>query len=277
MDIEVLPPSINESYEKFAVVPGTNNPSTSPEQAKPAIRFGLTAVKNVGENVVASVIKERQNSGPFKTVEDFVSRIQNKDLNKKSLESLIKCGAMDTFGERNTLIHNLEALLSHARDKQKHSSTGQVSLFGNSVETELPPLRLAVAEPAKSWEKLLWEKELLGLYVSDHPLNSCQAQLKLEKVVPIKSITLSTPGSIKIGGIVTRIQKIVTKNGKPMLFSHIEDLTSKIELVVFPNVLEKNPEIWKENSLVVARGKVNDRDGVLKLLCDEVKPLLAAV
>ncbi len=268
MGIEVLPPSIDESYERFAVVPSNG---------KPAIRFGLTAVKNVGENVVSAIIKERRALGSFKNAEDLVSRIQNKDLNKKSLESLIKCGAMDTFGERNTLIHNLEALLSHARDKQKHSSTGQVSLFGNSVETELPPLRLATAEPAKSWEKLLWEKELLGLYVSDHPLNNCQAQLKLEKVVPIKSITLTTPGSIKIGGIVTRVQKIVTKNGKPMLFSHIEDLTSKIELVVFPNVLEKNPEIWKENSLVVARGKVNDRDGVLKLLCDEVKPLMASI
>ncbi|MDO8496501.1 MAG: DNA polymerase III subunit alpha [bacterium] len=266
MGIEVLPPSINESFEKFAVVAGTNN--------KPAIRFGLTAVKNVGENVIASVIRERQASGPLKTAEEFVSRIHNKDLNKKSLESLIKCGALDIFGERNTLLANLEQLLNHARDKQKHSSTGQVSLFGGSVETELPPLRLSIAEPAKSWEKLLWEKELLGLYVSDHPLNIYQAQLKLEKVVPINTLTLNTAGSIKIGGVVTKIQKIVTKTGKPMIFSWIEDLTSKIEVVVFPNVLERNPEIWKENNIIVARGKINDRDGALKLLCDDVKPLI---
>ena len=265
MGIEVLPPSINESFEKFAVVAGTNS--------KPAIRFGLTAVKNVGENIVAAVIRERQASGPLRTAEEFVSRIHNKDLNKKSLESLIKCGALDMFGERNTLIHNLEALLSNARDKQKHSSTGQVSLFGGSVETELPPLQLAIAEPAKSWEKLLWEKELLGLYVSDHPLNIYQAQLKLEKVVPINSLTLNTAGSVRIGGVVTKIQKIVTKTGKPMMFSWIEDLTSKIEVVVFPNVLERNPEVWKENTIVVARGKINDRDGALKLLCDDVKPL----
>ncbi len=265
MGIEVLPPSINESYEKFAVVAANG---------KPGIRFGLTAVKNVGENVVSSIIKERQTSGPLKTVENFVSRIQNKDLNKKSLESLIKCGALDIFGERNTLLANLEQLLNHARDKQKHFSTGQVSLFGGSVETELPPLRLTIAEPAKSWEKLLWEKELLGLYVSDHPLNIYQAQLKLEKVVPINTLTLNTAGSVRIGGVITKIQKIVTKTGKPMMFSWIEDLTSKIEVVVFPNVLERNPDAWKENSIVIARGKINDRDGALKLLCDDVKPLI---
>lgn len=266
MGIDVLSPSLNDSYEKFAVVPGPNG--------KPAIRFGLTAVKNVGENVVTAIIRQREADGRFKSAEDFVCSIQNKDLNKKSLESLIKCGALDSFGERNTLLHNLEPLLSHAKDKQKHTSIGQVSLFGNSVETELPPLKLTVVEPAKSWEKLLWEKELLGLYVSDHPLNSCQAQLRLEKVIPINTINLNTSGSVKIGGVITKIQKIVTKTGRPMMFSWVEDLTSKIEVVVFPNVLERNPEAWKENSIIVARGKVNDRDGVVKLLCDDVKSLV---
>ena len=283
MDIEVLPPSINESYEGFAVVSSGSKPELTTalseveelHSRKPSIRFGLTAVKNVGENVVSAIIRGRQSMGPFKTAEDFISRIQNKDLNKKSLESLIKCGALDIFGERNTLLNNLEQLLNHARDKQKNSSTGQISLFGGSIGTELPPLRLAVAEPAKSWEKLLWEKELLGLYVSDHPLNIYQQQLKLEKVMSIKSITINTPGSVKIGGVITKIQKIVTKTGRPMIFSYVEDLTSKIELVVFPNVFEKNPEIWKENNIVVARGKINDRDGALKLLCDDVKLLTA--
>ena len=268
MDISVLSPDINESFEKFAVVLANG---------KPGIRFGLTAVKNVGENVIISTIQERQDHGPFKNIEDFVSRIHNKDLNKKSLESLVKCGALDAFGERNMLLTNIESLLNHARDKQKKSSIGQVSLFGSTAATELPPLRLAAAEPVQSWQKLMWEKELLGLFVSDHPLNSYQTQLKLEKVVSIKSITPNTGGSIKIGGIITKIHKIVTKNGRPMLFSWIEDLGSKIEVVVFPNVLEKDPEIWKENSIIIAQGKVNDRDGVLKLLCDKVTPLTASI
>jgi DNA polymerase III subunit alpha len=267
MGIEVLPPDINQSFEKFAVV-------TSSE--KPSIRFGLTAVKNVGHNVVTSMIRERQKSDSFKNIDDFINRIQHKDLNKKSLESLIKCGALDSFGERNTLIANVDNMLAYARESQKNISNGQVSLFGDTIETALPSFRLTAVEPAKSWEKLLWEKELLGLFVSDHPLNSCQPQLKLEKVTPIKNLSLAAAGSsVKVGGVITRIQKIVTKTGRPMIFSHVEDLTSKIELVVFPNVFEKNPEIWKENNIVIARGKVNDRDGALKLLCDDVKILMA--
>lgn len=271
MEIEVLPPDLNESFERFAVI---NYPSTSSGQPKPAIRFGLTAVKNVGVNVVSALIKERESSGKFKGIDDFIGRIQHKDLNKKSLESLIRCGALDSFGERNTLLANVDNMLSHAKESQKHSSIGQISLFGGTAETTLSALKLTPAEPSKSWERLLWEKELLGLYVSDHPLNNCKEELRLEKVIPIKSITLATSGSVKIGGVITKIQKIVTKTGKPMLFSHIEDLTSKIELVVFPNVLEKNPQIWKENNIIIARGKINDRDGVLKILCDDVKSLV---
>ncbi len=266
MEIPVLPPDINSSFKNFTVVK-----SDGSAESKDQIRFGLLTIKNLGENIAEAIITERNKNGRFKDIDDFVCRVQNKDLNKKSMESLIKCGAVDSFEERNTLLGNLESLLSHSRDKQKQSSNGQISLFGESVETTLPPLRLTQAEPAKSWEKLLWEKELLGLYVSDHPLNSYQTQFKLEHVTPIKNITIQTTGSIKIGGVITKIQKIVTKTGRPMLFSHIEDLTSKIELVVFPNVLEKNPEIWKENNIVVARGKVNDRDGALKMLCDDVK------
>ena len=171
------------------------------------------------------------------------------------------------------LLVNMENLLSYAKEKQKHSSMGQSSLFGDSDKADLPPLRLAPAEPAKPWEKLIWEKELLGLFVSAHPLSSYQTQLKLENVIPINSISVSTSGSFKIGGMITKTQKIVTKTGRPMVFSWIEDLTSKIEVVVFPNVLEKNPDAWKENSVVVARGKINDRDGNIKFLCDDVKPL----
>jgi len=273
MGIPVLPPDINSSFKNFTVIHHRNTEGLENTE-RDQIRFGLLTIKNLGENIADAIIAERNKNGSFKNIDDFVTRVQNKDLNKKSLESLVKCGALDSFEERNTLLNNLEALLAHSRDKQKQSSTGQISLFGELIETALPPLHLAPAEPAKSWEKLLWEKELLGLYVSDHPLNSYQTQFRLENVTPIKNVTLNTTGSIKIGGVITKIQKIVTKTGKPMLFSNIEDLTSKIELVVFPNVLEKNPEVWKENNIVVAHGKINDRDGVLKLLCDEVKPLL---
>ena len=263
MGIEVLSPDINQSFQRFTVVN---------LDSKPAIRFGLTAVKNVGEHVVKNIIIDREHNGPFKDIEEFVSRIASKDLNKKSLESLIKCGAMDAFGERSVLLANMDNLLSYARDKQKHHSTGQVSLFGGSSEITMPPLRLIPAEPVANWEKLMWEKELLGLFVSAHPLNEYQAQLALEKVTQIKDLNSRT-GTVKISGIVTRTQKIITKTGKPMLFSWIEDLGAKIEVVVFPNVLERYPDSWKENSIVIAKGKINDRDGSLKLLCDDCKIL----
>jgi DNA polymerase III subunit alpha len=264
MKIQVLPPDINSSFKDFTVIKDTS---------KTQIRFGLLTIKNFGENIAESVITEREKHGRFENVENFVTRIQSKDLNKKSLESLIKCGALDQFGERNLLLNNLEPLLTHARAKQKQSSMGQVSLFGNAGQDALPPLRLNPSEPAKNATKLSWEKELLGLFVSDHPLNEYQQRMNQERVLPINNVSMDGPRSVKVGGIITKVQKIITKTGRPMLFSMIEDLSSKIEIVVFPNVLEKNPDIWKENSIVIARGKVNDRDGSLKLLCDDVKIL----
>jgi len=263
MGIPVLSPEVNTSFKDFTVI----------KSDKDQIRFGLLTIKNLGANIADAIIAEREANGDYKDIEDFVTRVHNKDLNKKSVESLIRCGALDKFGERNVLLVNMENLLSYAKEKQKHSSAGQVSLFGSTEKSELSTFRLAPTEPAKSWEKLIWEKELLGLFVSDHPLNSYKVRLKLENVVPIKNLAVGNTGTIKIGGMITRVQKIVTKTGRPMIFSIIEDLTSKIEVVVFPNVLEKNPEDWKENAIVIASGKINDRDGSLKFLCDEMRPL----
>ena len=272
MSIPVLPPEINSSFKDFTVIKDLQ-PTTYNLQPADKIRFGLLTIKNLGENIADAIIAERESGGNYKNVEDFMTRVHNKDLNKKSVESLIHCGALDKFGDRNLLLVNMENLLSYAKEKQKQSSMGQVSLFGNTDNKEPAPFRLSPAEPAKPWEKLIWEKELLGLFVSDHPLNSYQTQLKLENVIPIKNITIHTSGPIKIGGMITRIQKIITKTGRPMMFANVEDLASKIELVVFPNVYEKNPEAWKENTVIVARGKINDRDGSLKFMCDDVRVL----
>jgi len=261
MGIEVLAPDINESYERFTVVQ---------RDGRLAIRFGLTAVKNVGENIVRSIIKEREVNGPFDNIENFISRNENRDLNRKSLESLARCGALDAFGERNMLLVNLDPLLAYAREKQKNSSMGQVSLFGDTAE--LPPLTLVSTEPSNKWERLMWEKELLGLFISEHPLSEYQATLKLEKVVPIRDVAKLT-SSTKIGGMITKTQKILTKTGRPMVFSWLEDMSSKIEVVVFPNVLEKYPDAWGENQIVILQGKVNERDGTPKFLCDAIKPI----
>ena len=263
MGIKVLPPDINESFERFTVIRANI----------PTIRFGLTAIKNVGNNIVSAIIRERIGNGIYNSVENFINRVHNKDLNKKSLESLIKCGALDSLGERNTLLANLEKFLNHARDQQKQSSLGQVSLFGDKTAVQLNSLRLDFVEAASSWTKLMWEKELLGLFISEHPLSDYQVQLALEKVTAIKDIPPRSNQQLKIGGVITKTQKIVTKTGRPMLFSWLEDATSKIELVVFPNVFEKDTDAWQENRVVVVQGKVNDRDGTLKFLCDTIKPI----
>ena len=299
MKIPVLPPDINSSFKDFTVIKN-QRPTTNDQRQVDQIRFGLLTVKNLGEGVADAIIAERGKNGEFRDIDDFITRIQNNPvrgkmsaedgssadhafqagrtsngINKKSLESLIKCGALDKFGERNQLLVNLDALLSYAREKQKNSLLGQVSLFGDSTQVTLPPLRLVSVEPVKVRDRLMWEKELLGLFISAHPLNEFQPALRLERVMPIKNVSSATAGTIKIGGVITKIQKIMTKTGRPMLFSLLEDLTSKIEVVVFPGVLEKNPDIWKENSIVIATGKINDRDGQLKFLCDDVKAIAA--
>ena len=282
MGLEVLPPEINESMENFVpIFAGENRGSSIPQGGigtvtKQRIRFGLSAIKNVGVNIVQAIIDERKNGGPFKDIENFVSRVQNKDLNKKSLESLVRCGALDVFGERAALLANIEQLLYYSRESQKARTTGQVSLFsGPNSAVTLPPLRLAETASATRAEKLMWEKELLGLFISDHPLRDYQQKLDFEKgLVKIKDLPVNRNNiQVKIGGIVTKIQKVLTKTGKPMIFSWVEDTSAKIEVVAFPNILEANPEAFKENNVLVIRGKLSDRDGIPKLMCDDVRAI----
>lgn len=264
MGISVLSPDINESFERFTVIPHAE---------KPSLRFGLTAIKNIGATIVSTIIAERRAQGPFAGIDDLITRVQHKDLTRKSMETLAKCGALDSMGERNMLIANIDTLLAHAKEKQRHHTAGQVSLFGDAMEVELPPVKLAFAEPATKPDRLRWEKELIGLYVSDHPLSEYQARLALERPTSIKDLKPLQGVQAKIAGIITSTKRIVTKTGKPMLFSVIEDLSAKIEVVVFPSVLEKTPNAWAPNTVVVLAGKIDNRDGSMKFLCDTAKPI----
>jgi DNA polymerase-3 subunit alpha len=265
MKIPVLAPDINSSYKDFTVIKGANN-----ETGADQIRFGLLTIKNFGEGVADAVIAERDANGSFKDIVDFVTRVHGRDLNKKSVEALIKSGAMDSFGERNLLLHNLDGLLNHGRDMHKQTTSGQMGLFGE-VDMSIPTFKLALATPAPQLDKLMWEKELLGLFVSAHPLSEFRSALNYEKTMPIKNIPPRATDQIKIGGLITTVKKITTKSNKQMLFANIEDLTGKIEVVVFPTVYEKYPDVFKENAIVVIKGKTDSRDGVPKFLCDDVK------
>jgi len=180
MDIEVLPPDVNHSFKSFAMI--------EPEDGgKTHIRFGLSGIKNVGENIAGVIIQERKDNGPYKSILDFLERITDKDLNKKSLESLIKSGGLDSFEERGKLLANLETLLTLNKESAKAKSSNQSSLFIDSPSLNVNSnIQLAESEPAKSQDKLIWEKELLGLYISDHPFNAFKNHLS-NYIVPISN------------------------------------------------------------------------------------------
>ncbi len=265
MEIEVLPPDINESWRNFSVIPH-----------KKQMRFGLFAIKNVGEGIVNTIVDERKNNGPFQSINDFISRINSKDLNKKSLESLIKAGVFDKFTERNQLLHNLEKLLSWNKENQKIRSNGQIGLFDGTQTAAEVKIRFENVEPAKKSQKLSWEKELLGLFVSSHPLEDYKAILE-KKSVQIANLDASlSRRNVKIGGIISKIKKIITKTGKPMLFMTLEDLSDRIEVVVFPSMIEKKPTLFKENKIVFVSGKISNRSATPKLICEDIEEILEA-
>ena len=264
MGIEVLPPDVNKSFVNFGVINENN---------KEEIRFGLSAIKNVGHNIVETIVEERKANGKYEGIEDFVLRVESKDLNKKSMESLIKTGAFDSMEERSKLLVNMERILVFAKERQQAKNNGQVSLFGAESNSGVNNLQLADANEISKEEKMAWEKELLGLYVSDHPLKDYSSYLR-NNFKGINDLSNEEVNQIvKVAGIITKIQKIITKRGQAMIFAILEDLTGKIEILVFPKLLESNQEIWEEGNIVWVKGKLSDKDGVFKLLCEEIRKI----
>ena len=263
MGIQVLPPDINESWENFTIV----KPKSGPPKK---IRFGLSAIKNVGHNLISAIISERKKDGIFKSIEDFIERVNHKDLNKKSLESLIKAGVLDSLGERATLLGNLENLLKFAHETQHNKANGQTSLFAGQ-ETKSLKLHLKKFANASMERILQWEKDLLGLYVSAHPLEKYRHILE-KKTTRIDNIDQGA-ANVKIGGIIDKIKKIVTRKGDPMLFVELEDLSAKIEIIVFPKTLKKNPALWQEGKIIIASGRIDARSDRPKLICEKAEEI----
>ncbi|MBI4991610.1 MAG: DNA polymerase III subunit alpha [Candidatus Harrisonbacteria bacterium] len=263
-DIAVLPPDINKSLANF-----------TPEES--GIRFGLLAIKNVGQNIVEAIVAERQKGGPFKNLVDLLQRVEHKDLNKKSFESLLKCGALDDLGiERNAGLTNMEEIINFAGTLRKSKKTSQFSLFGQT-HVSANALKLKSCPPATQQEKLTWEKELLGLYISDHPLNRHKEVMSEYGVQEIKNLLLtnSSAGERKsrIAGIIAKVQKINTKLGQPMVFAKVEDLSNTMEVIVFSDTLARTLPMWRENNIVMVSGKMSWRNGEPKFICDNVREL----
>ena len=263
MGIEVLPPDVNESFSTFTVV------AESLKTKTPRIRFGLLGIKNVGSNVIKEIIRERKEQGPFKNLEDFLERVHTKDMNKKSLESLIKSGAMDCFEERNKMLFNMETLLTFVRSVT--SSDAKQSTLFESANVMLPhQLVLQETEEASQKEKLSWEKELLGLYVTDHPFKVYRSEFENQLVTIGSLLGSRARHKIAVGGVVIAMKRVITKSGDSMCFAKIEDETGSIEVIVFPKVFEKTRELLVEGNLIVVIGKLSDKDGETKVLADEV-------
>ncbi|OHA63861.1 MAG: DNA polymerase III subunit alpha [Candidatus Wildermuthbacteria bacterium RIFCSPHIGHO2_01_FULL_48_25] len=267
MGIEVLAPDLNESFSNFSVVPD-----------KSQIRFGLLAIKNVGENIVETIIDERKANGPYASIQNFITRISSKDLNKKSFESLAKAGVFDKFAERNQLLQNMERLLDISRESARLTNSSQQSLFGAAAPSTMS-FKLQESAPASDREKLVWEKELLGLYVSSHPLQGIKNILE-KRTFPIIKLIASPQilerKRFRIGGIISSAKKILTKTGKPMLFMGLEDLTDKIEVVVFPSLIENYPNLFQENKIVLIGGRFDNRNGERKFIAEEVEEIITA-
>jgi len=265
MEIPVLPPDINFSFKGFTVKKADE---TTPVDE---IRFGLLTVKNVGEHVVETLIEERQKNGEFKSLEDFFTRVQSKDLNKKSVESLAKTGAFDSLAERNQVLENMETLLTFNREVGKQLASNQADLFGG-LSANSPvrfKLNLKETEPATQKQRLSWERELLGLFISGHPLGEGSSSLSAA-TTSISNVTPDlTNETVRVGGIITKVQRIITRSQKNMAFVTIEDQTGSIEILVFTKLLETTNDLWVEDKVVIIDGKVSDKDGTAKILGDK--------
>ena len=279
MGIKVLPPDINESFAGFSVVKSSVNQEyalkVGEEFGTPTIRFGLVAIKGLGTDVVESIVKERKANGKFGDLADFLKRVKGKAINRKSLEALIRSGALDRFGDRNQLLFNIEALLEFHRSQEKEEATGQANLFALEPSVAASNLQLRPAPPADQRELLMWEKELLGLYVSGHPFKAYASRLSTI-AWPIRDLRQKLKDkAVRIAGVVTQTKKIRTKNNESMVFAEIEDLTGKCEAIVFPRVLQETAACWGEDRVLVVTGRPQDKDDSLKVLVEtayEVTP-----
>ncbi len=268
MNIPVLPTDINESFGDFSIV--KNN-----KKNEEKIRFGLYTIKNLGTDISNAIIEERKQNGKFKTLSDFLERITHKNLNKKSFEALVKCGAMDRFGERGAMLANTEEALAYNKEC-KGDNGDQVSLFGEIKEKEsLIGFRLKDGEPATDTEKLSWEKELLGLYISGHPLDKFKDRFEKRNTNIKKMKAQMKEGmSTVIAGIIEESKEVTTKKGDRMAFLKIADFTDNIEVVVFPKLFLEVKELAVNDKCIALKGKISERNGTTSIIAEGIKELV---
>jgi len=267
LGIAILPPDINSSFGYFTVVDDPN------DKQNKVIRFGLYTIKNFGEDIANAIVAERKSGGPFTSYANFLERINHRNLNKKSLEALIKSGALDCLKEeRGAMLTGLDLALTFA--KQSLLNGGQESIFGlMSDQTSIPIFKLPSAEPALKKDILKWEKELLGLFISGHPLDEFKDKFNKKENTINYNKHLPNGTTTTVGGLIEDIKMIITKKGDQMAFVRLVDMEDTLETVVFSDRLEKFKDLLQVDNCVACRGKINYRNNEPSLIIDAIKLL----
>jgi DNA polymerase-3 subunit alpha len=263
LGIGVLPPDINRSQVDFSI---------AEREGMPAIRFGLAAIKNVGPGAVSPVISERSSGGDYKSVEDLCRRVDLSGVNKRVMESLVKAGAMDSLAERGTLLANIGRILSLAQREQRLWQTGQTTMFdlwGETVNVPLPSLDMVAGEVSKK-EGLAWEKELMGVYLSEHPFSPYVGKAASENTTLCGQIDAEMEGqTVTVAGMVDSVHNLMTRDGQPAVSVVLEDIDGKIEVTVWPRAYAATRQLWQEGSILLVAGKVRLRGNRVQLVCDK--------
>jgi len=262
---EVLPPDVNESFVDFGVAKETGD-----------IRFGLSAIKNVGDKATEIIVEERKTNGKYKTIEDFAFRLAG-NLNRKIVENLARAGAFKSLASRESVLSSIDDILAFSSKIAKDKANGQADLFEGMIQEKIA-LDMTNGDPIPDQTKLKWEKELLGIYISSHPLDQYKEKLKLlpYQINDLSKFKKQAGKNVLIVGIITSIKKIITRSNEPMLFVTMEDFSGTVELIVFPSILNQTSEIWSDNEIIIAQGKLSfkDKQGETiepKLLLEKVK------
>jgi DNA polymerase-3 subunit alpha len=266
LGITVLPPDINRSQVSFSIEGG--------EGKIPAICFGLATIKNVGVGAVEPLVAERDGGGEFKSIEDLCRRTDMRGINRRAMESLIKAGALDCLGDRGTLLHNIGRIMAVAQREQYLRETGQSTMFdlwGEAMPAPMPSLNLQAAEVSLK-EKLAWERELIGVYLSEHPFTAFATTAASENTTLCGHIDAELAGqTVVVAGMVAFVHQSFTRDRRPFASVTLEDLDGRIEVMVWPKVYANTRDLWQEGNILLVEGKVRLRDDRAQLSCDSVQ------
>jgi len=267
LGIGILPPDVNSSEASFSIERG-------------AIRFGLADIKNIGINAITPILKARQQGEPFKSIEDLCRCVDLRGVNKKVMESLIKAGAMDSLGDRGALLGQIDRVISLSQQEQRAKEAGQGTMFdlwGESVSTPLPEIELKEVDVPQR-EKLGWEKELLGVYLSGYSLMKKTSSGSVsDNSALCGQIDAGMEGETKtVIGIISSVQQRLTKNGSPFVTAVLEDLAGSIEISCWTELYKRTDHLWIEGDMLQITGKVRARNGGVQLICDQVCPCRSA-